>query len=38
VDGVETVVPFVAEACKATPKEHLWQKVKDEMKKIEKKL
>lgn len=34
VDGVEAVVPFVIEACKKTPTESFWQKVKAELKKL----
>ena len=34
VEGVETVVPFVVEACKKAPKESFWQKVQAEWKKL----
>src|SRR5918996_5338806 len=38
VEGIEKIVPVVTEACKKTPKESFWQRVKAEFKKIEKKL
>jgi len=38
VDGTEKLVPFLAEECAKKPKESFWQKVKDEVKKLEKKL
>jgi LysM repeat protein len=34
VEGVETVIPFVVEECKKTPKESFWQKVKAEFAKL----
>lgn len=38
VDGIETAIPFIVEACKKAPKESFWHKVKEEMKKVEKKM
>ena len=38
VEGIETVVPFIVEECQKTPKESFWEKVKAQIKKIEKKL
>ena len=38
VEGIEHMIPVVIEACKATPKESFWQKVKTEFKKIERRL
>ena len=38
VAGIEKIVPVVLEACKKTPKESFWQKVKAEFKKLEQKL
>jgi acid stress chaperone HdeA len=34
VEGIETVIPFVVQECKKTPKESFWQKVKAEWKKL----
>ena len=38
VEGIEKIVPVVIEACKKTPKESFWQRVKAEFKKIERRL
>lgn len=38
VDGIESVIPFVAEECRKAPKASFWEKVKAEVKKLEKKL
>ena len=38
VEGVERIVPVVVESCKKAPKESFWQRVKAEVKKLEKKL
>lgn len=38
VEGTETVIPFITEECEKAPKESFWQKVKDHLKKLEKKL
>ena len=38
VEGIETVVPVIVDECQKTPKESFWEKVKAEIKKIEKKL
>lgn len=38
VEGTDKIVPFLAEECAKKPKESFWQKVKDEVKKLEKKL
>jgi LysM repeat protein len=38
IEGVETLVPFVVEECRKTPKETFWQKVKAEWKTVEAKL
>jgi LysM repeat protein len=34
VEGIETVIPFVVQECKKTPKESFWQKVEAEWKKL----
>ena len=38
VDGTEKMIPVLIEACKKAPKESFWEKVKAEVKKLEKKL
>jgi hypothetical protein len=38
VDGIESAIPFIAEECQKAPKASFWEKVKAEIKKIEKKL
>ena len=38
VDGIESVIPFVAEECQKAPKASFWEKVKAEVKKLEKKM
>lgn len=38
VEGTEKMIPVLVEACKKAPKESFWQKVKAEVKKLEKKL
>jgi acid stress chaperone HdeA len=38
VDGIESVVPVVVEECRKAPKASFWEKVKAEIKKIEKKM
>ena len=38
VEGTEKMIPVLIEACKKAPKESFWEKVKGEVKKIEKKL
>jgi acid stress chaperone HdeA len=38
VEGTEKMIPVLIEACKKAPKESFWQKVKAEVKKLEKKL
>jgi acid stress chaperone HdeA len=38
VEGIEKVVPVVVEACKKTPKESFWQRVKAEFKNLKQKL
>jgi len=38
VAGIEKIIPVVGEACKKAPKESFWEKVKAEVKKLEKKL
>ena len=38
VDGIESAVPFIAQECQKAPKASFWEKVKAEIKKIEKKL
>lgn len=38
VEGIETVVPVIVDACQKTPKASFWEKVKAELKTIEKKL
>jgi acid stress chaperone HdeA len=38
VEGTEKMIPVLIEACKKTPKESFWEKVKAEVNKLEKKL
>jgi len=38
VAGTEKMIPVLIEACKKTPKESFWEKVKAEVSKLEKKL
>ena len=38
VEGTEKVIPVLVEACKKAPKESFWQKLKAEVKKLEKKM
>lgn len=38
VDGIESAVPFIVEECQKAPKASFWEKVKAEVKKLEKKL
>jgi acid stress chaperone HdeA len=38
VAGIEKIVPVIIEGCKKAPKESFWEKVKAEVKKLEKKL
>jgi acid stress chaperone HdeA len=38
VEGIERIVPAVVESCKKAPRESFWQRVKAEVKKLEKKL
>src|SRR5215510_1404992 len=38
VAGIEKMIPVLIEACKKTPKESFWEKVKAEVSKLEKKL
>jgi acid stress chaperone HdeA len=38
VEGIEKMVPVIAEECQKAPKASFWEKVKAEVKKIEKKL
>jgi hypothetical protein len=38
VEGIETIIPSLVEECKKAPKASFWQKVKQEIKKLEKKL
>lgn len=38
VAGMEKIVPVIVEGCKKAPKESFWEKVKVEVKKLEKKL
>ncbi|HYQ91385.1 MAG TPA: acid-activated periplasmic chaperone HdeA [Candidatus Competibacteraceae bacterium] len=38
VDGIESVIPVIIEECQKTPKASFWEKVKAEIKKIEKKM
>jgi len=38
IEGTEKMIPVLIETCKKAPKESFWQKVKAEVKKLEKKL
>jgi acid stress chaperone HdeA len=38
VEGTEKIVPVLIDGCKKAPKESFWEKVKAEVKKLEKKL
>jgi acid stress chaperone HdeA len=38
VAGIEKIVPVLIDGCKKAPKESFWEKVKAEVKKLEKKL
>jgi acid stress chaperone HdeA len=38
VEGMETVVPAVVDECQKAPKASFWEKVKEKIKKLEKKL
>ncbi|HJU62405.1 MAG TPA: HdeA/HdeB family chaperone [Candidatus Binatia bacterium] len=38
VAGIEKMIPVLIEGCKKAPKESFWEKVKAEVKKLEKKL
>ena len=38
IEGTEKMIVALGEACKKTPKESFWEKVKAEVKKLEKKL
>ena len=38
VEGTEKIIPVLVEACKKAPKESFWQKLKAEVKKLEKKM
>jgi acid stress chaperone HdeA len=38
VEGIENIVPAVVDGCKKAPKESFWEKVKAEVKKLEKKM
>jgi acid stress chaperone HdeA len=38
VEGTEKMIPVIIEGCKKAPKESFWEKVKAEVKKLEKKL
>lgn len=38
VDGIESAVPFIVEECRKAPKASFWDKVKAEIRKLEKKL
>ena len=38
IEGTEKIIPVVVEGCKKAPKESFWEKVKAEVKKLEKKL
>ena len=38
VEGTEKMIPVLIEVCKKAPKESFWEKVKGEVKKLEKKL
>ena len=38
VAGIEKIIPVIMEGCKKAPKESFWEKVKAEVKKLEKKM
>jgi acid stress chaperone HdeA len=38
VEGIEKMIPVLVDACKKAPKESFWEKVKAEVKKLDKKL
>jgi acid stress chaperone HdeA len=38
VAGIEKMIPVVVDACKKAPKESFWEKIKAEVKKLEKKM
>ena len=38
VEGIEKMIPVLIDGCKKAPKESFWEKVKAEVKKLEKKL
>ena len=38
VAGIEKIVPAIIEACNKAPKESFWEKIKAEVKKLEKKM
>jgi acid stress chaperone HdeA len=38
VEGIEKMIPVIIDGCKKAPKESFWEKVKAEVKKLEKKL
>jgi acid stress chaperone HdeA len=38
VAGIEKIMPVIMEGCKKAPKESFWEKVKAEVKKLEKKM
>jgi acid stress chaperone HdeA len=38
VEGIEKMIPVLIDGCKKAPKESFWEKIKAEVKKLEKKL
>jgi acid stress chaperone HdeA len=38
IEGTEKIIPVLIEGCKKAPKESFWEKVKAELKKLEKKM
>jgi len=38
VEGIEKMIPVLIDTCKKAPKESFWEKVKAEVKKLDKKL
>jgi acid stress chaperone HdeA len=38
IEGTEKIIPVLIEVCKKAPKESFWEKVKAELKKLEKKM
>jgi acid stress chaperone HdeA len=38
VEGIEKMIPVLIDTCKKAPKESFWEKIKAEVKKLEKKL